>query len=102
MGEVRKGSSFVGCPAQQGTVLGPLLFSLYIKDISTYIESEIRLCADDCVCYREIKEKEDIVKLQNDIYTDLEHGQGNRVGDKYVSSVLDPEGVVLQEAKARC
>ena len=39
----------------QGTVLGPLLFPLYINDISVDIESEIRLFADDCVCYREIK-----------------------------------------------
>ena len=38
----------------QGTVLGPLLFSLYINDISSDTESEIRLFADDCVCYREI------------------------------------------------
>ena len=33
----------------QGTVLGPLLFSLYINDISSEFESEIRLFADDCV-----------------------------------------------------
>ena len=43
----------------QGTVLGPLLFSLYINDISTDIESEIRLFADDCVCCREINDTED-------------------------------------------
>ena len=52
----------------KGTVLGPLLFSLYINDISTDIESEIRLFADDCVCYREIKNEEDTLKLQRDIY----------------------------------
>ena len=51
----------------QGTVLGPLLFSLYINDISADIESEIRLFADDCVCYHEIKNEEDTLKLQRDI-----------------------------------
>ena len=51
----------------QGTVLGPLLFSLLINDITADIESEIRLFADDCVCYHEIKDKEDTLKLQRDI-----------------------------------
>ena len=44
-----------------------MLFSLYINDITTDIDSEIRLFADDCVCYREIKGTEDTVKLQEDI-----------------------------------
>ena len=34
-----------------GTVLGPLLFALYINGISTDIDSEIKFLADDCVCY---------------------------------------------------
>ena len=46
----------------QGTALGPLLFSLHIN----YITSD-RLFADDCVCYREIKNMEDTVKLQKNI-----------------------------------
>ena len=50
----------------QGTVFGPLLFSLYIYDISTDIDSDIRLFTDDCVCYREIKNTEDSLK-QTDI-----------------------------------
>ena len=48
-------------------VLGPVLFSLYINDITTDTDSEIRLFADDCVCYREIKGTEGTVKLQEDI-----------------------------------
>ena len=59
------GTSFVGCPTR--TVLGPLLFSLYINYISTDIESEIRHLADDCVCYREIRDAENSLKLQKDI-----------------------------------
>ena len=51
----------------RGTILGPLLFSLYINDISSDIESEIRLFADDCDCYREIKDEKDTMKLQRDI-----------------------------------
>ena len=47
----------------QGTVLGPLLFSLHINEIT----ADIRLFADDCVCYREIKHKEDTLILQRDI-----------------------------------
>ena len=48
-------------------VTGPLLFSLYINDISTDIDSEIILFADDCVCYREIKDTEGTLKLQKGI-----------------------------------
>ena len=51
----------------QGTVLGPLLFSLYINDIMDGIESEIRLFADDCVCYHKTDSIEDTSKFQKDI-----------------------------------
>ena len=40
----------------QGTIVGPLLFFLYTNDISVGIDSQIRLFADDCVYYREIKQ----------------------------------------------
>ena len=44
-----------------------LLFSLYINGIMVGIQSEIRLLADDCVCYRQIGSIEDTSKLQKDI-----------------------------------
>ena len=47
----------------QGSVLGPLLFSLHINDIMSDIVSEIRLFADDCVCYREIKDIEEKIHI---------------------------------------
>ena len=40
---------------------------MHINDITSDIESEMRLFADDFVCYREIKNVEDTVKLQKDI-----------------------------------
>ena len=53
----------------QGTVLGPILFLVHINDISKDVSSDIRLFADDCVCYREVKDQKDCEALQKDIDT---------------------------------
>ena len=50
-----------------GTVLGPLMFLLYINDINQNINSKSRLFADDCVLYREINSKLDCLELQQDL-----------------------------------
>ena len=44
-----------------------LVVFMYINDISTDIDSEIRLFADDCVYYRETKDTEETLKLQKNI-----------------------------------
>lgn len=51
----------------QGSVLGPLLFLLYINDIGEGIQSTIRLFADDCVLYREIRGRNDSYIFQKDL-----------------------------------
>ena len=53
----------------QGTVLGPLMFLLYINDIVDYIDSStrIRLFADDCLLYRVIQSPQDAEILQTDL-----------------------------------
>ena len=51
----------------QGTVLGSLLFLLHINDLPSVFSSKVRLFADDCLIYRNIKNKEDQSVLQKDL-----------------------------------
>ena len=48
----------------QGTVLGPILFLLHINDLPSVISSKVRLFADDCLVYREVKNRQDQIALR--------------------------------------
>ena len=51
----------------QGTVLGPVLFVVYINDLLDKISSDGLMFADDTKIYRKITTREDALQLQSDI-----------------------------------
>jgi hypothetical protein len=52
----------------QGSVLGPLLFNLYVADLPAATKSELVQYADDVTLWREIKTTADIEQLQDDLH----------------------------------
>ena len=60
-------STIVTSGVPKGTVLGPLLFLLYINDLPDNLSTSVRLFADDCSLYTPIRTQKYSSLLQNDL-----------------------------------
>ena len=52
----------------QGSVLGPMLFLLFVNDLPVYVNSTCRLFADDCLLYWGVNTPNDAAILQQDLH----------------------------------
>ena len=62
---VVNGSSSSGVP--QGSVLGPLLFLLFVNDPPDWIKTNICILADDTKIWTRIADVKDVESLQRDL-----------------------------------
>jgi hypothetical protein len=65
----KSNSAPVSSGVPQGTLLGPMLFLLYISDLLSNVNATGRRFADDCLVYRTINTTDDAVSLQNNLDT---------------------------------
>ena len=67
LNNIQSSWSTVTSGVPQGSVLGPLLFTIFVNDIPHIVRSDVYLFADDIKLSRTIKSSDDIQTLQDDI-----------------------------------
>jgi hypothetical protein len=63
----------------QGSVLGPLLFNLFVLDLPNYVNSFLPQYADDTLLYRPIRSRDDMDIMQSDLNNILSWCQINKM-----------------------
>ncbi len=80
----------------QGSVLGPLLFLIYINDIASVVQNEIRLFADDTILYMEVDSPSVTAQsLNSDLNSMMDWA------DKWLIKFSPPKTVTLNLSKKR-
>ena len=67
MGNEKSGWQRVTSGIPQGSVLGPILFTIFINDMPEQVESTMKLFADDAKLFEAIRSMDNIDVLQDDI-----------------------------------
>ena len=77
----------------QGSILGPILFIIFINDLPGVAGNVCKLFADDCKLYKNIKSEVDLKELQEDIYRLCQWSKewllGFRLGVNYFEKVIN-------------
>ena len=66
------GTSPINASVPQGSILGPLLFLVFIDDLNDGCENQLYLCADDSTLFSEIKSTDDPKAIRASLNRELE------------------------------